>query len=139
MSEVESSKNHQITRFEEPDIIFVKLVGAVSDDEGKELARRQREFGQGRDNVFFLIDLMHLEKLPAGARKEATEALRDLPTRGIAFYRAPFKAKVIAKMIITALNLFRTEGGKHSVAFTDTEEAARSWINEQRARLHVSH
>jgi hypothetical protein len=125
----------QVTRFEEPDIIFMKLTGDVSDDEGIELNLRHREFGKGREHVFFLIDLEKLDKLPPAVRKASTETLRDLPTRGIAIYRAPFKAKVIAKMIITALNFFRGEESKHAVEFADSEAAARSWIEAQRAKL----
>lgn len=133
-----SEKDHvgvQVTRFEAPDIIFMKLKGDVSEDEGQELNRRHREFGHGLNHVFFLIDLEELDKLPPGVRKASTETLRDLPTRGIAIYRAPFKARVIAKMIITALNLFRGSEGKHSVEFADSEEQARSWIAAQRARV----
>jgi hypothetical protein len=125
----------QVTRFEEPDVIFMKLIGEVSEEEGLELSRRQRELGRGREHVFFLIDLAELDKLPPVVRKAATETLRDLPTRGIAIYRAPFKAKVLAKMIITALNLFRSAMDKHAVEFAETEEEARDWIASQRAKL----
>src|SRR5262245_51537820 len=125
----------QVTRFEEPDIIYIKLTGDVSDDEGLALNLHNREYGKGRPHVFFLIDLERLDKLPPGVRKASTETLRDLPTRGIAIYRAPFKAKVIAKMIITALNLFRGEAGKHAVEFAESEEDARTWIAAQRAKL----
>jgi rsbT co-antagonist protein RsbR len=110
------------TCFEEPDIIFMRLVGEVSKEEGMEMNRRHRHFGEGRHHVFFLIDLERLTKIDPEVRKVATETLRDVPLRGMALYRAPLKAKVIAKLIITALNMFKKDASTNPVIFADTEE-----------------
>lgn len=128
----------QVVRFEEPDLIFLRLVGSVSDEEGRELDLRQRELAGRLARVFFLIDLERLDKLTPGVRKASTETLRELPTRGIAFCRAPFKARVLAKMIITALNMFRAEGDKHAVEFAETEDEARAWIDARRRQLEAA-
>jgi hypothetical protein len=125
----------QITYFEEPDIIVLKLRGEVSEEEGMELNRLNREFGQGREHVFFLIDLEEMSNLPPKVRKVATETLHQVPTRGVAICKAPFKARVIAKLIVTALNMFRREAAKDPVEFLDSEQEARAWIDKRRQEI----
>jgi uncharacterized protein YggL (DUF469 family) len=124
-----------MTCFEEPDIIFMRLIGEVSKEEGLEMNQRHREFGAGRHHVFFLIDLERLEKIDPEVRRVATETLRDVPLRGMALYRAPLKAKVIAKLIITALNMFKKDASTNPVIFADTEEAARAWLAARRLEV----
>ncbi len=123
------------TYFEEPDIIFMRLVGEVSKEEGLELNRRHRDFGQGRHHVFFLIDLERLQKIDPEVRRVATETLRDVPLRGMALYRAPLKAKVIAKLIITALNMFKSDASTNPVLFARTEDEARAWLAARRLEI----
>lgn len=123
------------TYFEEPDVIFMRLVGEVSKEEGLELNRRHRDFGQGRHHVFFLIDLERLQKIDPEVRRVATETLRDVPLRGMALYRAPLKAKVIAKLIITALNMFKSDASTNPVLFARTEDEARAWLAARRLEI----
>jgi hypothetical protein len=123
------------TYFEEPDIIFMRLVGEVSKEEGLELNQRHRDFGQGRHHVFFLIDLERLQKIDPEVRRVATETLRDVPLRGMALYRAPLKAKVIAKLIITALNMFKSDASTNPVLFARTEDEARAWLAARRLEI----
>src|SRR4051812_3491443 len=95
------------TGFEEPDLLRMKLSGLVTEAEARELNRLHFEYVQGRDRVFYLIDLSELESIEPGARKEAGGGLEKLPLGGLAIYSAPLKARVIAKLIFTAMNLFR--------------------------------
>jgi hypothetical protein len=125
----------QITYFEEPDTIYMKLVGALEVEDGLEVNRRHREFARGRDHVFFLIDLSELQRIHPTVRKAATETLKEVPLRGIAVCQAPLKARVIAKLITTALNMFKSDAAKNPVEFTDTEEEARSWIAARRREI----
>jgi hypothetical protein len=121
-----------ITYFEEPDIIYMKFGGEVSNEEGFELLRRQLEFAEGRSQVFFLIDAEHLERIAPEARKGVAESLKDIPLYGMCVFAAPLKAKVLTKLIITAVNLFRKDSGLNQVAFFDTESEARAWIDGRR-------
>lgn len=124
-----------ITYFEEPDILFMRLTGPVSAAEGTEINRLHRELGVGRDHVFFLVDLKNLDSIHPNVRKESGETLKDLPLRGAAIYQASFKARVVAKLILTAMNLFRTDGEKAPIEFFDTEAEARSWIDLRRREV----
>lgn len=124
-----------MTGFEEPDIIFLRLNGEVSKDEGLEMNQRHREFAQGCHHVFFLIDLERLEKIDPEVRRVATETLSAVPLRGMALYKAPLKARVIAKLIITALNMFKKDASANPVIFADTEEEARAWLAARRREI----
>ncbi|HKV11118.1 MAG TPA: hypothetical protein VJ725_23460 [Thermoanaerobaculia bacterium] len=120
-----------VTYFEEPDIIYMKFNGEVSAEEGIELLRRQLQFAEGRSRVFFLIDGELLEKIAPEARKAVAESLKEIPLHGMCVFSAPLKAKVITKLIITAINLFRKDE-LNQVAFFDTEQQARDWIAARR-------
>jgi hypothetical protein len=120
------------TYFEEPDILFLRLVGPVSAEEGREINNLHRELGQGRGRLFFLVDLLELEGIHPSVRKETGGLLKDLPLRGAALYQASLKARVMAKLILTAVNLFRSEETKMPICFFATEQEARAWIDARR-------
>lgn len=121
-----------VTYFEEPDVIYMKFGGEVSDEEGLEMLRRQMEYAEGRSRIFYLIDAEHLEKIAPEARKAVAESLKEIPLYGMCVFAAPLKAKVLTKLIITAVNLFRKDSGLNQVAFFDTEAEARNWIHNRR-------
>ena len=58
--------------------------------------------------------------------------LKEIPLRGMAVIKAPFKAKVVTKLVITAINLFRRDPNLNPIAFFDTEEEGREWIASRR-------
>ncbi|HEY0512209.1 MAG TPA: hypothetical protein VGH73_09910 [Thermoanaerobaculia bacterium] len=131
MNEVLQIGKH-VTGFEAPDILFMKLVGDVSYEEVKVINQAHLDFGQGTQQLFYLIDLSELDNLGPQVRKEASEVVKLLPLRGTAIYGAPLKAKVLAKLMLTAASMFR--GGKNfnPVEFLDNEGDARVWINRRR-------
>jgi hypothetical protein len=123
-----------ITYFEEPDIIYMRFAGSASDAEGLELLRRQKQYAVGRSLLFFLIDASELGGITPAARKAVAETLKDLPLFGMAIYSAPLKARVLVKILITAVNLFRREAETNPVEFFDSEQAARDWIASRRQK-----
>ena len=133
MSQVLQIGRH-VTGFEAPDILFMKLVGDVSGDEVKAINEAHLGYGQNADQLFYLIDLSELDNLGPQVRKEASEVVKLLPLRGTAIYGAPLKAKVLAKLMLTAASMFR--GGKNfnPVEFYDSESDARAWIEKRRAQ-----
>jgi len=125
--------------FEEPDVFFMRFDGPVSAEEGSIVNHWHLEVSRGRDQVFFLIDLAHLEGIGPEVRKEASLVMRELPLRGIAGYRAPLKARVMAKLIVTAMNIFKAGANRAPLVFLDTEEQARAWIaSRRREGLHAA-
>ena len=121
-----------VTGFEEPDILFMKLVGDVTNEEVKVINQTHLDLAQGTHQLFYLIDLSELDNLAPQVRKEASEVVKLLPLRGTAIYGAPLKAKVLAKLMLTAASMFR--GGKNfnPVEFHDNESQARAWIAKRR-------
>ena len=120
----------QITGFEEPDIIYMKLTGTVTEDEVRVINEMQIDFCRGRDKVFFLIDLEELESLSNSSRRAAIEGLNQMPVGGLAVFQAPLTARVLAKLLVTGMRLF----GKYlPLEFFDDEAAARAWIEQKRA------
>jgi hypothetical protein len=122
----------QVTYFEEPDIIYVKYKGECTDMEAMEMLRRHKQFGAGHDALFFLVDAADLESISPAARKVVAEALRDIPLYGMAVYAASLKAKVVIKLMITAVNLARKDASKNPVEFFATEQSARDWLASRR-------
>ncbi len=72
-------------------------------------------------------------------RKEASETVKLLPLRGTVICNAPLRARVLAKLLLTAANLasslFGKSPGANPVTFADTEEEARSWIEKRRGQI----
>lgn len=132
------SQGHQVgkhfTTLEEPDILYMKLVGDVSNAEVKEINRAHLEYGQLGKHLYYLIDLSELDNLAPQVRKEASDTVKLLPLRGTAIYGAPLKAKVLAKLMLTASNMFRGGKNPNPVEFVDSEAEARAWITKRRAQ-----
>ena len=114
-----------ITYFEEPDIIFMGLAGETSDAEGHKM-------------LFFLMDGRQMAGISPGARKAVAETLKEIPLYGMAIFDAPMKARVVAKLVITAVNLFRKDASTNPIEFFPNEAEAREWIASRREKFkHV--
>jgi len=124
------------TYFEQPDVIFMRLAGPVSEAEATEINVFHRAWGEQYPRVFYLLDLSELESIDPEGRKEASRTVRMLPLAGVAAYGAPIKARVLAKLVFTAMNLFKASSAdRFPIEFVDTEDEARAWIEERRREL----
>jgi len=65
---------------------------------------------------------------------KVAETLKDLPLYGMAVFAAPLKAKVLLKILITAINLFHKDAANNPLEFFDSEQAARDWIASRRQK-----
>jgi len=75
------------------------------------------------------------DDLPANVRKEASETVKLLPLRGTAVLNAPLRARVLAKLLLTAANLFKRGAESNPVVFADTMDDARVWIEKRRSQI----
>lgn len=125
----------QQTAFVEPDIIYMKMSGDVTSEEGLAVNDKHREYVVGRERIFYLIDFSELESVPASVRKAASETIKEFPLHGITIFGAPLKARVLAKLILTAMKLFKGDEAGPPVIFLDTEEQALAWIDKRRAEI----
>lgn len=124
------------TYFEPPDILFMRLAGPVSEAEAKEIDRLHLAWSREHSRVFFLLDLSQLASIDPEGRKDASRTVRELPLAGVAIYGAPMKARVLAKLVFTAMNLFKSNASERfPIEFVPTEAEARSWIDARRRAL----
>ena len=131
----EGRLNQHTNRFIPPDIMYMKVVGELSEEDGHEINRQHSELGRNVDGLFFVCDISQLESVTSATRKEAVEIQKDLAIAGAVILKAPLKARIFAKLILTASNLFRSE--KMPVVFVDSEEEAWTWIEKQRLEYHT--
>jgi hypothetical protein len=126
---------HQVTCLELPDIVHLRLQGTVTVEEAGLINEAHLEYAKDVSHFFYLIDLSNLDDLPAAARKEASGALKILPLRGTVVCNAPLRAKVLAKLLLTAASLFRKGEESNPILFADSEEEGRTLIEKRRQHL----
>jgi hypothetical protein len=119
----------------EPDIVYMKLSGMVTLEEARLINEAHLEYGKDVEYFYYLIDLGELDDLPAAVRKEASEIVKILPLRGTVVCNAPMRAKVLAKLLLTAANLFRKGPQNNPVYFADSQEEGRALIEKMRKKL----
>jgi hypothetical protein len=117
-------------RFVPPDVVYMRVVGELSEEDGREINRQHAEMGKDVDGLFFVCDISELESVTSQTRKDAVAIQKDMAIAGAVILKAPLKARIFAKLILTATNLFRTD--KMPVVFVDTEEEGWAWIEQQR-------
>ncbi|HEV2851166.1 MAG TPA: hypothetical protein VHC97_00025 [Thermoanaerobaculia bacterium] len=125
----------QWTGLELPDIVFMTLQGKVTLEECQQLNEAHIAYSKEVDHFFYIIDLAALDDLPANVRKEASETVKILPLRGTVVLNAPLRARVLAKLLLTAANLFKRGPESNPVVFADTEADARVWIEKRRLQI----
>jgi len=125
----------QFTGLELPDIVYLRLQGMVTLEEAREINEAHLEYAQDLSHFFYLINLSELEDLPASVRREASSVVKMLPLRGTVVCNAPLRAKVLAKLLLTAASLFRKGEESNPVLFADSEEEGRAIIAKRRQHL----
>ena len=149
----ENACGEQWTGLELPDIVHMRLQGKVTLEECRMLNEAHLGYGKEVPYFFYLIDLTELEDLPPAVRKEASETVKLLPLRsrrppshgnelrtrclprGTVVKNAPLKAKVLARLLLTAANLFRRGPEANPLTFCDTEDEARAWYEKRRQQM----
>jgi hypothetical protein len=126
---------HQWTALELPDVVRLTLQGKVTLEECQMINQAHIEYGKDVPYFFYLIDLTALEDLPPAVRKEASETVKTLPLRGTVVKNAPLRAKVLARLLLTAANLFRRGPEANPLVFVDTEEEAQAWYEKRRQQI----
>jgi hypothetical protein len=135
----EFAKRHQCgqqwTALELPDICRLTLQGKVTLEECRMINDAHLEYAKDVPYFFFLIDLTELDDLPPAVRKEASETVKLLPLRGTVVKNAPLRAKVLARLLLTAANLFRRGPEANPLVFVETEEEAYAWYEKRRQQI----
>jgi anti-sigma regulatory factor (Ser/Thr protein kinase) len=121
------------TWLEEPDLIVLRLAGDVSPEDAEEINRRHFAMIEGREAIYMLVDMVGLGSDTPAGRRTTSEALNRMPLRGLAVCQARMEAKVMAKMVIAGMNLFKDgESARFPVEYFEDEASARVWIDRLR-------
>lgn len=127
------------TDFEPPDVIRLSLSGTVQPGEAEELNAWTIRYSTPLPHFFYLIDFSRLDGIPAEVRKQVAHVLRGRPLRGTAIYGASRPARVVAKLLLTAVNLVGNRTEEHNpITFHNSETEARTWIELRRQALGLS-
>jgi len=124
------------TWLEEPDLIVLRLAGDVTQEDAEAINQQHFALLEGHSHIYMLVDMVGLGTDTPGGRKTTSEALNRMPLRGLAVCQARMEAKVMAKMVVAGMNLFK--GGDQGnagfpVEYFEDEPAARAWIDGLRS------
>jgi hypothetical protein len=132
---MENQCGQQWTALEKPDICRLTLRGKVTLEESRIINEAHIEYAKQVPYFFYLLDLTELEDLPPAVRKAASEVIKILPLRGTVLRNAPLRAKVLARLLLTAANLFRRGPEANPLVFVETEEEAQAWYQKRRQQV----
>lgn len=125
----------QWTALELPDIVHMKLQGNCTLEECRMLNEAHLAFAKEVPYFFYFIDLTDLDDLPPAVRKEASATVKLLPLRGTVVCNAPLRARVLARLLLTAANLFRRGPEANPLVFVESEDEARVWFDKRREEV----
>lgn len=135
MPEIHRIGSHT-TWLEEPNLIVLRLAGDVTLEDAEAINEVHFRIIEGLESIFMLVDMAGIGTDTPGGRKTTSAALNQMPLRGLAVCHARMEARVMAKMIITGVDLFKDDTStRFPVEFFDDEPAARAWIEERRREI----
>jgi hypothetical protein len=118
--------------FEEPDLVRLVTRGQLHLRELREMILRVREFKQGREALYLLVDGHQGTGFSPEARQAMHEDRSLVPYDGVALFGASFAIRAISNMM-TRANELLGKPNTFQMIFTATEDEARAWLAAQRA------
>lgn len=117
---------------EAPDIVFVRVLGDVSEAEAVELLTTSDRCAAERDHQFWLVDVTQLGHIHPGARRTAANWRLSRSHWGTVAFGAGFMQRLLARMLRGAAMALR--GEVETVVLFALEADARAWITQERLR-----
>ena len=126
---------HRI-HMESPDILCVRVIGDVTEEQAVELLTLSDRCAAERDHQFWLVDVSQLGHIHPGARRTAASWPLSASHWGTVAFGVGFAQRLLARMLLGAGKLLR--GEVETVELLSLEEDARRWISEERLRRQRS-
>lgn len=129
METVYTFDKHRVDVFD--DYYLFVANGDILEDHAKKIIEiAVKHFG---DKPYFILgDLTHIGSINPAARKYLAESAGS-SSAGAALWGASFQTRVIANLLLNAINLIK----KHAIpsTFFKTEAEARSWLDQRRKEI----
>lgn len=126
--------------FEAPDLLWIKHRGHGSLDDTIRIVALYRELARIRP-FFILGDMEQAEGMDSEARRYASENLRPEWFLGVIYFKARLLHKAIAKGLLLAAQLTRSEDDppRTKIYFVSTRDRARELAAQLRAQQDEHH
>jgi hypothetical protein len=123
-----------VTR-EGKDLCRWTLVGEITEAELRRVFADQTTLMADCDVILQILDLRRVGTVAADARKVAVE-VADVRVLGSALFGASLHIRMLAKLVTTAIALFRKAKVTDTpVLFFETEREALDWLEQRRAEI----
>lgn len=110
----------------EPNLVCMRLRGDVDHDTLTAFFDEFESFVSGKPFFVIEVDMRDLKSATPDARRVAAERLAGLPKFSIAVVTAGFAQRMIAKLVLTAHEMFNR--GHSSTGFFTDSESSRAWL-----------
>lgn len=117
-------------KLEPPDIVFVSVVGIVTEAQAAELLTQSDRWAAQRDHQFWLVDASKLRHIEPAARRLAATWPISGSHWGTAAFGVSFAQRLLARLLLSAARILR--GQVEIMVLVETEAEARDWITVER-------
>jgi hypothetical protein len=121
--------SHRVAH-EKDDVVAVYFGASPTEDEMNRIVGAVSDLSN-RAPTFLVIDLGRVETLSAPVRKVIGDSSSRIAYKAIGMFGASFHIKVIARLVNSAIALFRK--APFPQAFFDTHDEVNTWFDEVRA------
>ncbi|NOJ93354.1 STAS/SEC14 domain-containing protein [Corallococcus sp. CA049B] len=123
----------QRVSLEDSDILWIKVRGAFSETDVRELVDLFHELEAGPDKPLYLVaDLSSSEGLSVAPRKYLAKHLSPTWFRAVCFFGAKRTHREVLRALVAVVNF--TSGTRVEAEFSDSEAQARAWLASHRRR-----
>ncbi len=136
MSALQPNEWHQIgqhsLRFEEPDVVHMRIIGDLTITEVQQLLHTDDSFPKTDKGYFALIDIPDAGR-PNLEILKSEEILEKFKIyRAVVYYRAEFKHRTVIEIVQKVSRTFKLSLSAIPLVAFATEAEARSWIDDHR-------
>jgi hypothetical protein len=122
--------NEKATKLEvvEPRLVSVRFVGVFDENDASRIMDEMEKVVANEPYFMFEVDIVELATATPEGRRVAAERFRQLPQRAVAVVGGDFKQRLLASLVIRALQWL--DKGKTEAAYFVDRDEARRWMHE---------
>lgn len=113
-------------RFEEPDLVHVRVVGDIGEHEVDEIFMELCSFGEGRPPQLWLMEMADAGSMNAASRRRSAYWMQRVQVGGVALIHLGFEQRIITQMLRHVFRLFT--GVSYTLEIFHDGASARAWL-----------